>query len=475
MGKIEEGGANVGSMHPVTPVDQVLSKTMTAESVDAEFNALLLTNKNETPVDPEQVPELPADIPPAEDPMNPIPENPNERVATKEEIKSVSDLEAEMESFFGDNTKDSEMYTEKADNEMYDTWSNYIKSYKSNMRSVNSALNSKRYDECIKYANSAINDMTKCKEIIMNLHSDKSHIALNTIVSGLLGTLKFIAETTIGFFVINVTKTTNKLKGLRETIKKDGLSSDIFDSCRNELIGACETNIKAANNFIKKANKNKSKGYQESSDIQITGDEYLYLEEAMKDIDHLCKMSGITSPSTSVKEGEDAFIFEGYDDGSENYTSFFEEGDKTIDEDIRPIVEKLNSKGYKTIASCSGHPSARAKDDRYHDGVRYKKLYSTARIVFDKIYDFPNIPDGWTKKVMEEDQRVGIYVDPPRFKIIDGLPEKQYANWKRRYMRALEKWADELPKEGETKETDTSDVSLESVMEDVVTDAMVGV
>ena len=475
MGKIEEGGANVGSMHPVTPVDQVLSKTMTAESVDAEFNALLLTNKNETPVDPEQVRELPADIPPAEDPMNPIPENPNERVATKEEIKSVSDLEAEMESFFGDNTKDSEMYTEKADNEMYDAWSNYIKSYKSNMRSANSALNSKRYDECIKYANSAINDMTKCKEIIMNLHSDKSHIALNTIVSGLLGTLKFIAETTIGFFVINVTKTTNKLKGLRETIKKDGLSSDIFDSCRNELIGACETNIKAANNFIKKANKTKSKGYHESSDIQITGDEYLYLEEAMKDIDHLCKMSGITSPSTSVKEGEDAFIFEGYDEVSENSTPFFEEGDKTIDEDIRPIVEKLNSKGYKTIASCSGHPSARAKDDRYRDGIRYKKLYSTARIVFYKIYDFPNIPDVWTKKVMEEDQRVGIYVDPPRFKIIDGLPEKQYANWKRRYMRALEKWADELPKEGDIKETDTSDVSLESVVEDVVTDAMVGV
>ena len=42
-------------------------------------------------------------------------------------------------------------------------------------------------------------------------------------------------------------------------------------------------------------------------------------------------------------------------------------------------------------------------------------------------------------------------------------------------MRSLEKWADELPKEGETKETDTSDVSLESVMEDIVTDAMVGV
>ena len=75
---------------------------------------------------------------------------------------------------------------------------------------------------------------------------------------------------------------------------------------------------------------------------------------------------------------------------------------------------------------------------------------------------------------MEEDNRVGIYVDPPTFKIIDGLPEKNYANWKRRYMRSLEKWADELPNEGDTKPQETSDMSLESVMEDVVTDAMVG-
>ena len=41
-------------------------------------------------------------------------------------------------------------------------------------------------------------------------------------------------------------------------------------------------------------------------------------------------------------------------------------------------------------------------------------------------------------------------------------------------MRSLEKWADELPNEGDTKPQETSDMSLESVMEDIVTDAMVG-
>jgi hypothetical protein len=152
---------------------------------------------------------------------------------------------------------------------------------------------------------------------------------------------------------------------------------------------------------------------------------------------------------------------------------YYVEGeDKHIDEDIKPIITKLNDKGYKTIASCSGHPSAREKNDVYRDGVKYGKLYSTARVVFDKIYDFPNIPDGWTKKVMEEDNRVGIYVDPPQFKIINGLPEKQYTNWKRRYMSALEKWVDDLPKEGETKKDDNSEVTLESVIQDMTADAM---
>ena len=278
-----------------------------------------------------------------------------------------------------------------------------------------------------------------------------------------------------GGFVVTVKEWVTRLTGLFETYKKMGFDIDMIDTYKQNLIGSATILIEYADNIAKNAKTANTSKFDESVELEITGEEYMYLEEAMKDIDRLCKMSGITSPSTSVKEGEDAFIFEGYDDGSENYTSFFEEGDKTIDEDIRPIVEKLNSKGYKTIASCSGHPSARAKDDRYRDGVRYKKLYSTARIVFDKIYDFPNIPDGWTKKVMEEDQRVGIYVDPPRFKIIDGLPEKQYANWKRRYMRALEKWADELPKEGETKETDTSDVSFVSFMDVVLTDVMIGV
>ena len=77
MGKIEEGGASVGSMLPVTPVDEVLSKTLTTESVDAEYAALQLSDKPEN-VPSEQDVELPAGVPQADDPMNPNPELPEE-------------------------------------------------------------------------------------------------------------------------------------------------------------------------------------------------------------------------------------------------------------------------------------------------------------------------------------------------------------------------------------------------------------
>lgn len=161
----------------------------------------------------------------------------------------------------------------------------------------------------------------------------------------------------------------------------------------------------------------------------------------------------------------------------DSYEEVFEEAGAKIDDDIRPIINKLNQKGYKTRYSCSGHPSARMKNDNLRDGVRYGKLYSTARIVFDKIYDLPSIPDEWSKKVLnkgEEDEAVAIYVKPPRFHIIDGLPEKQYANWKKRYMSKLEKWTDELPAEGKVKDDENSEVSLESVLEEIAGEVMLG-
>lgn len=115
-----------------------------------------------------------------------------------------------------------------------------------------------------------------------------------------------------------------------------------------------------------------------------------------------------------------------------------------IDDDIARIIGMLNSKGYTTVYSCSGHPSARLKSDTHRDGVKNGKLYSSARVVFDKEYNFSSYPDGWEPKVMD-DGKFGIYVKGPHFNIAKGMPKDQFANWKKRYMNHLETWANSLP------------------------------
>ena len=139
-------------------------------------------------------------------------------------------------------------------------------------------------------------------------------------------------------------------------------------------------------------------------------------------------------------------------------------------EDDPIVFSPLNKKGYKTKYSCSGHPSARFKRDKFRDGVLNKRLYSTARIVFAKDYDFPSIPKGWEMKVLDED-KVGIYVKPPTFKIMDGLPKEAFYKWKKKYMYALENWVSNLPKFGEQNKTDEKEV-VESTINDLMIDCL---
>ena len=73
-------------------------------------------------------------------------------------------------------------------------------------------------------------------------------------------------------------------------------------------------------------------------------------------------------------------------------------------------------------------------------------------------------------KVLDED-KVGIYVKPPTFKIMDGLPKEAFYKWKKKYMNALEKWVTDLPKFGEQNKTDEKEV-VESTINDLMIDCL---
>ena len=154
---------------------------------------------------------------------------------------------------------------------------------------------------------------------------------------------------------------------------------------------------------------------------------------------------GVKSRSISVKT--ESVMLEGYGE---------------IDDDIKGAVNKLNRLGYKTRSSCSGHTRSRTKSDVYRDGIKYDKLYTTARIVFDKDYDIGH-PKGW--KIKKFDGTVGIYPDEKYYNPDDGMPDDAFSTWKQEYMKDLRNWVDSLS--GDDK---SDDEETEESVDDVFTE-----
>lgn len=119
-----------------------------------------------------------------------------------------------------------------------------------------------------------------------------------------------------------------------------------------------------------------------------------------------------------------------------------------IDDGIKDILVKLNKLGYKTKYSCTGHSPTRLGRDGKKDGVYHGKLYTTARINFDKVYKFATLPDGWYQS--NDGDITSIYVNPCNYDKKDGSVDTAFDNWKKRYMNALNTWVDELPPSDET-------------------------
>ena len=135
-----------------------------------------------------------------------------------------------------------------------------------------------------------------------------------------------------------------------------------------------------------------------------------------------------------------------------------------IDEGIKDILVKLNKLGYKTKYSCTGHSRTRLARDGKNDGIYQGKLYTTARINFDKVYTFTTLPDGWYQS--NDGDITSIYVKPCQYDKKDGDVSEAFDKWKHRYMNALDSWVDELPQAGKTKE----DTAFESYIEDLERD-----
>lgn len=116
---------------------------------------------------------------------------------------------------------------------------------------------------------------------------------------------------------------------------------------------------------------------------------------------------------------------------------------RKIDDDISGEIVILTNKGYEVKYSCSGHDKTFRKNDTNKDGVLHNKLYSTARIIFNKPYWFDDIPKGWEMRPIEK--RTALYVTPRTYNEKDGTTEVAFEKWKREYMSSLQGWIQALP------------------------------
>lgn len=113
-----------------------------------------------------------------------------------------------------------------------------------------------------------------------------------------------------------------------------------------------------------------------------------------------------------------------------------------MEDEIKPIVNTLNRKGYKVKYASPGHKNLRKKEDKEPDGVYYSKLYSDARIMFDDKYNFPNAPKYWHWR--EVDGCSYLDITPFTYNKDDGTPDQAFTKWKNNYMNTLKTFVDDL-------------------------------
>lgn len=141
-----------------------------------------------------------------------------------------------------------------------------------------------------------------------------------------------------------------------------------------------------------------------------------------------------------------------------------------LDEEMKPIVEKLNNKGYKVKYASPGHKNLRKKEDKEPDGMYKGKLYSDARIMFDKEYNMGEAPEGWKWRIVDGCSYLDIKDkthDPENDK---RTPDEIFSEWKKEYMESLEKFVDKLKPNGSSDNKE--DLPAEESVDEIINDIM---
>lgn len=187
-----------------------------------------------------------------------------------------------------------------------------------------------------------------------------------------------------------------------------------------------------------------------------------YTTQAVKEITNSEDADDAEAILIDIVDQENAEIAKMYPKYLEDYleesVSDYYSETANIDKEMQKYIDKLNDKGYKTLYSSPGHDNIRAKEDSNKDGVYYGKIYCDARLMFGDNYDFGEAPKYWHWR--QVDGKSYLDITPITFKGDDSSRDKQYAEWKEKYLKSLDEWIDELPDasdNGKKKKDDSDD------------------
>lgn len=136
-----------------------------------------------------------------------------------------------------------------------------------------------------------------------------------------------------------------------------------------------------------------------------------------------------------------------------------------MEDEIKSIVNTLNSKGYHVKYASPGHTQLRKKEDAEPDGVYYGKLYSDARVMFDKKYSFPNAPKYWHWRDVEGCSYLDI--TPISYDKNDGTADAAFKKWKSEYMDSLRSFVNDLKDNSDKDVKESVDDFANSFLEEM--------
>lgn len=218
---------------------------------------------------------------------------------------------------------------------------------------------------------------------------------------------------------------------------------DKIDKKSAENIKKIEEKIKAMKECLNPAEKVAFTGFTSKAQ----GIYNKYTSQAVKEITNSEDADDAEATLIDIVDQENAEIAKMYPKYLEDYleesvSDYYSEA-ANIDKEIQEYIDRLNDKGYKTLYSSPGHQNIKAKEDPNKDGVYYEKIYNDARIMFDDKYNFGVAPKYWYWR--QVDGKSYLDIIPITFSRDKDSRDKQYAEWKKKYLKSLSDWIDELP------------------------------